>query len=214
MDVAKQVKEALSKYGVSTDGAYWQHKQSGNWIAKHKALEALKDAAGITFELPTVIIAEPDISVLLVRGALDKKQEWSIGEAKPDNITGKYPYAMAEKRAKDRVILKLLGLHGYVYSEEEADDFKNTEPATQELSLNQKIKDTKWFYIQGIAADIWEYTDLFDEKLKVCKEKDHITAIKSANSILLARIKEEAPEVHDAIMKVMGQYNTKLEQSA
>lgn len=34
-----------------------------------------------------------------------------------------YPAAMAEKRGKDRVILKLVGLHG-AYSEEEADDFK------------------------------------------------------------------------------------------
>jgi hypothetical protein len=35
---------------------------------------------------------------------------------------------MAEKRAKDRVILKLVGLHGDVYSEEEADDFKEAKP--------------------------------------------------------------------------------------
>jgi hypothetical protein len=32
---------------------------------------------------------------------------------------------MAEKRAKDRVVLKLIGLHGLVYSEEESDDFKS-----------------------------------------------------------------------------------------
>ena len=32
-----------------------------------------------------------------------------------------YPYAMAEKRAVDRAILKLLGLHGFVYSEDEMD---------------------------------------------------------------------------------------------
>jgi hypothetical protein len=31
---------------------------------------------------------------------------------------------MTEKRAKDRVILKLLAAHGDLYSEEEADDFK------------------------------------------------------------------------------------------
>ena len=35
---------------------------------------------------------------------------------------------MAEKRAKDRVILKLIGLSGDVYSEEEADDFKQSRP--------------------------------------------------------------------------------------
>jgi len=36
---------------------------------------------------------------------------------------------MAEKRAKDRVILKLLGFAGEVYSEEEADDFKDQKPS-------------------------------------------------------------------------------------
>jgi uncharacterized protein YicC (UPF0701 family) len=35
---------------------------------------------------------------------------------------------MAEKRAKDRVILKLVGLHGDVYSEDEADAFQESAP--------------------------------------------------------------------------------------
>jgi hypothetical protein len=60
--------------------------------------------------------------------------EWSIGEALIGvnyRVSGKqaaYVYAMAEKRAKDRVILKLIELHGYVYSEEEADEFKQGRP--------------------------------------------------------------------------------------
>ena len=37
-----------------------------------------------------------------------------------------YVYALAEKRAKDRVILKLVGLHGLPSSEEEADEFKSS----------------------------------------------------------------------------------------
>ena len=36
---------------------------------------------------------------------------------------------MAEKRAKDRVILKLLGVAGFVYSEAEADNFEKSNPA-------------------------------------------------------------------------------------
>src|SRR5919112_1975841 len=36
-----------------------------------------------------------------------------------------YVYAMAEKRAKDRVILKLIGLHGLLSTEEEADELKS-----------------------------------------------------------------------------------------
>ena len=57
-----------------------------------------------------------------MRGHLGDKSEWSYGEASDKNCQNKYPLAMAEKRAKDRVILKLVGLHGYIYSEDEMED--------------------------------------------------------------------------------------------
>ena len=51
-----------------------------------------------------------------VQGYIDdgkgKNTAWSIGEVSPQNTSNKYIYAMAEKRAIDRVILKLLGVHG------------------------------------------------------------------------------------------------------
>jgi hypothetical protein len=52
---------------------------------------------------------------------------------------------MAEKRAKDRVILKLLGIAGDMYSEEEADEFKQATPqekAKATRSVNKEIKAT------------------------------------------------------------------------
>ena len=64
----------------------------------------------------------------MVMGHMGDKSEWSIGEASPSNNKNSYPYAMAEKRAKDRVILKLVGLHGDVYAEDEADSFKEERP--------------------------------------------------------------------------------------
>ena len=67
-------------------------------------------------------------AVVLVTGHMGDKSEWSIGEAAPYNNKNSYPFAMAEKRAKDRVILKLVGLHGDVYSEDEADAFKEARP--------------------------------------------------------------------------------------
>ena len=49
----------------------------------------------------------------MVMGHMGDKSEWSIGEVSPHPTSkNSYPYAMAEKRAKDRVILKLVGLHG------------------------------------------------------------------------------------------------------
>ena len=59
-------------------------------------------------------------------GRLGDRQEWSIGEVSSRNCRNDYPFAMAEKRAKDRVILKLLGVAGDTYSEEEADEFTDS----------------------------------------------------------------------------------------
>lgn len=106
-------------------------------VVKHKALERLAAALKIKFDSPTILRAERDEAVILVTASLGDIIEWSIGEACVNvnyRISGKmaaYVYAMAEKRGKDRVILKLAGLHG-VYSEDEADDFKRGGQQTEQ----------------------------------------------------------------------------------
>ena len=124
-------------------------------VVRHRALERLAAVIGIEFSSPVILRNEADEAVILATGRKGDKSEWSIGEARvvlmhdtgrkndkgrtiyapPDGAVGNYqitprqsayPYAMAEKRAKDRVILKLAGLHG-VYSEEESDDFRQRE---------------------------------------------------------------------------------------
>jgi len=124
-------------------------------VVRHRALERLAAVIGIEFSTPIILRNEADEAVILATGRKGDKSEWSIGEARvvlmhdtgrknekgrtiyapPDGAVGNYqvtprqsayPYAMAEKRAKDRVILKLAGLHG-VYSEEEADDFRRRD---------------------------------------------------------------------------------------
>ncbi|MGI9503968.1 MAG: hypothetical protein ACR2RE_13045 [Geminicoccaceae bacterium] len=124
-ELTKKLQEVLQACGLGGD-ACWKHKQSGKWVIYHWACEAIAHKHKIAFSLPTVIHADPanKIATLLVSAKLGDHEEWSIGEAAPYNTTQSYPFAMAEKRAKDRVILKLVGLHGEAYSEEEADDFK------------------------------------------------------------------------------------------
>ena len=52
----------------------------------------------------------------------------STGEANALNCTNNYYLAMAQKRACDRVILKLINAYEYgIYSDVEADDFKKKE---------------------------------------------------------------------------------------
>lgn len=126
-----KLKEILTKYHPNPREAIWDCH--GKWVAYHAALEEIGRNAKISFQPPLVLEANGDTKcvAICVTGSMEGAgtAEWSIGEASPHNYrtTGKqaaYPFAMAEKRAKDRVILKLIGLHGAVYSEEEADDFK------------------------------------------------------------------------------------------
>jgi len=129
-NVPKRVGEVLKEIGETTATAGWDCH--GTFVLLHKALERVAAHKNISFDPPTVI--ESDIAsksvVIVVTGHLGDKSEWSFGEAATYNNKNAYPFAMAEKRAKDRVILKLVGLHGHVYSEEEADDFKTARPAS------------------------------------------------------------------------------------
>ena len=122
----------------------------GSYVLYHRTLEKIAAKKGVRFEPPTIIEsdAEKRICVLNVVGHLGDKTEWSIGEAMPINIDkGKnkqaYPYAMAEKRAKDRVIIKLVGLYG-AYSQDEADwdaiDAEKKAQAAKKAGKNPDVR--------------------------------------------------------------------------
>ena len=137
MSTANKIKEVLERYGESYDerqgGTVW--KVQGTPVISHKCLERVAVKAGVAFEMPTILRSERDEAVILVAGTLSERREWSIGEALVNvnyRVSGKqaaYVFAMAEKRVKDRVILKLVQLHGLAYSEDEADDFKQPQAA-------------------------------------------------------------------------------------
>lgn len=130
IDIPPEIIERLKAVGETSSTALWDCH--GNWIIKHKALEKIATNAGITYSDCTVYAPQPGQEYFAVSliGHLGDRSEWSIGEASPKNSKNNYYFAMAEKRAKDRVILKLLGLHAYIYSEEEADEFKEAAPAS------------------------------------------------------------------------------------
>lgn len=125
---SKQIMEFMEKYGVVSDEIWQVHGK--NWVVLHKALERVAAEQGITWDRPAMLETNSadGIVAMVVFGKLGDRQEWSVGEAHPKNNKNAYPYAMAEKRAKDRVILKLLQVAGSLYSEEEADDFKRANP--------------------------------------------------------------------------------------
>lgn len=128
--------DILLKYGEKPETALWDCH--GTWVAYHKAIERIAARAGVTFDMPQIIEANTaaKTATIAVRGTMGDRAEWSFGEASPSNNKNAYPFAMAEKRAKDRVVIKLVGLSG-IYSEEEADDFK---PERDDKPLNLPAK--------------------------------------------------------------------------
>lgn len=121
--------EAIRKEYELQETDFWQIPQNKQWVCKHAALEVVAAKAGLKFDAPTVLEAySQNGTVALVTGAtMGDRYEWATGEASPKNCKNAYPWAMAEKRAKDRVVLKLVGIHGLVYSEDEL----SSEPMQQ-----------------------------------------------------------------------------------
>lgn len=122
------VMEFMAKYKIDSDEIWEVH--GSTWVVKHKALERVAAEQGIVWDRPSVQLCDPigKVAVICAFGSLGERQEWSFGEASPANNKNSYPVAMAEKRARDRVILKLLTAHGALYSEAEADEFAEQRP--------------------------------------------------------------------------------------
>lgn len=131
INVPKPVLDMLNEVGMTQKQAMWNCH--GTWVMYHKSLEKLAAYKKLKFEKPELIhqdLTKKEV-VLLVTGHRDNVSEWSYGEATPSNNKNAYPFAMAEKRAKDRVILKLLGFHGDVYSDAEIDSQVQQELANK-----------------------------------------------------------------------------------
>lgn len=142
LNAPKIVKDILQELDIYNQAHIWQHKQSNQYIIKHMALEKIATHKKIVFDMPQIIEADSknQIAVVCVKGKMGNVEEWSIGEASPKNNFNPYCFAMAEKRAKDRVILKLIGLHGEVYSSAE---MMEEEPKEQpkDTSKSSKLDD-------------------------------------------------------------------------
>jgi hypothetical protein len=141
---SKEISEFQKAHGLS-DAEMWEVR-NGAWAVKHSAIERIVAERGIKFERPAIIEVNTaeKIMVICVFGTLGDRTEWSFGEASPANCKIAYPASIAEKRAKDRVAIKLLNATGSsIYSSEEADEF--AEPAKRQnphVTRSEDVYDT------------------------------------------------------------------------
>lgn len=200
----EKLKKLLSEVGEKVDmsddknSAVWSLPQNKNvLIIKHKALEKISAHLGMWFDPPDVLENSTDKNIvsMCVRGYIDdgkgKNSAWSIGEVSPKNNTNKYPYAIAEKRAIDRVILKLLGVHGDMYSEEEAEDFKTNN--------------AKGGSVEKLGASALEFvTEAVKVFLPRKKTKEDVRNFYISNKTLLEPIKNNQPDEFEPIKKLFA----------
>jgi len=173
-----EIKDVLKKYKLKPEDALWDCH--GTWVMLHKYIEQVAQTAKITTELKQVIDSNPSNVVVLVEGTLGDVKEWTFGEASPKNNKNAYPYSMAEKRAKDRVILKLIGLAGHIYSREDVADENNEEnpfrvaiPKNQppELEKRPKFEASANVVTDENGDSNWElWTELATAELKLVRD--------------------------------------------
>jgi hypothetical protein len=192
-EIDKILADTLAKFHPSPKTAVWDCR--GKWIINHKDVELMAARAGVKFGLPTVIEAsgERKVVAMLVTATLGEVTDWATGEAAPANNKNAYPYAMAEKRARDRVALKVLGLHG-MYSEDEADEFKRPpgdapsddapDPATKRDTPRKPV------ITSGISTGYMQNLE--------AAEHDLTEAARRGTTALVAQWKKQPPPVREA----------------
>ena len=128
MSNVDRLKEIKEKYNL-TKYDFWEMKRGNRsmWILTHDACERIAYKEGIIFNMPNPELSctTPPNVTLYGSATLGDRTEWSNGEANPTNCKMPYMNAMAEKRLKDRLTLKLINAYEYqIYSEIEADAFE------------------------------------------------------------------------------------------
>jgi len=161
-----RIEAVRAKYDLSVDD-FWQIKQNKQWVCKHAALEIVAVKAKIEWLPPQIIEANAPqlVTSMIVTGKMGDRIEWATGETNQTNysVSGKqpaYPWAMSEKRAKDRVVLKLVGIHGLVYSEDEMPS-EAPEPARndEKAPKSQEAREA-YAYLQKDLRSIGNVDDL------------------------------------------------------
>ena len=155
----KKINAMKTKYELD-EKDFWVLPQNKNVrILYHDACERIANIEGVRHEKPEWLSkGENGVWVVQASGFLKDDPDnvvWTTGEATKENVTNKkYIVSMAEKRAKDRLILKLVQASEFgIKSEDEAEAFANPEKDEQIAELQQQVKDLVSSGITRSAVD-------------------------------------------------------------
>jgi hypothetical protein len=228
----KELREILERYDIDPRDKTKLWDCHGTLVLYHRAYEIIAAQEGIKFDAPVLIEANSGerIVAMLVTGHWKDRTEWSVGEAAPGNSKNAYPYAIAEKRAKDRVVAKLVGLAEHVYSEDEADEFKDASNNRTPAAPQQQERNATNGAGPGAAGEpltpaeaaahptererkvlaAREARKRITEALGVARTPAIIDEVIERNSAALEEIKDLHAPSYEAIMALAGRLKTEI----
>ena len=202
------IKDIQEKYNLKLDD-FWEHKQSKSWILTHDACTKIGNQEGIELVDINVINSEADLVRILVTMKKGSVSITTFGEADRKNCFNPYLAAMAEKRGRDRAILKLINAYEYgVYSEIEADSFDKKKNAPKDMTEEQRNHILSLVINQSVnirdKTNVWlkeKQTQTQAKKMiKKLESMDHNKAIHE--SLLKTAMEEFSLEKIDAIKRL------------
>jgi len=136
MNIPDEAVKIFKELKINGSEATWDCH--GTPVVLHKYIEIIGAKLNVSIDSLDVVEANAEKGIVSMKcvASIKDRQVISYGECSPKNNKNAYPYAMAEKRAVDRCILKLANLHGFVYSENEIDDkAPSSKPKTAEKKV-------------------------------------------------------------------------------
>ena len=170
MKIDPIVKDILNELKFNPSECLWE--KHGATCMKHRYIEIAGQNKGVSIDSLDEVEKNSAEGVVAIKctASLGKAKVITYGEATPKNNKNGYPYAMAEKRAVDRAILKLIGIHGFVYSDDEVNESMviETSDPVPKLHIVKNKKNIDDLYITTAL-----------DKIKNNKEKKNSTVLRS-----------------------------------
>ena len=175
---------------LKTNGGMWEFKP-GKWIIKHLEVEGLAQHYNIETHIDLVHCnLDKDVAVVKAAALNKTRKFYSLGEASPKNNQFDYPVAIAEKRAVDRAILKALGIHGTVYSDQEMPNEKPNSNANTGIKL--------------------DHADVIEERIKTVTHQANLEQLKSQNKDFIIKLSKENLPRFNKLKKAFVDRNQQL----
>ena len=141
LNIPDEAIKVFKELGITSKDAVWDCH--GTPVVLHKYIEVIGAKLNVSIDALDIVEANAKDGIVSMKcvASMKDRQVISYGECSPKNNKNAYPYAMAEKRAVDRCILKLANLHGFVYSENEIDDAKPSQKVSSKPTEKKIISE-------------------------------------------------------------------------